>query len=564
MNGNIVRPPRLGAPVIVTSLCVNLLALALPLVVLQVFDRVIPFESYSTLSLLFIGLCIVAVLDFALKWARLILLGHEGEKFELDLGERFLDRSLNADPSAYDKSSTGDHLERLNALAQLRDYYCGQGRLSAIDLPFSGIFIVMIALIGGWLVLVPLTGLALLYAFKFVLQRAQAPVFEKRKSLDGRRYSFLIECLSQIMTVKADTMEPQLLRRYEVLQNQSVDISEKLIRLSGLSQSFGALFSQAAVAATGLFGAYLVINGQIGVAELAACMLLNGRTVQPLLKMLSHWAQSESVEAALARVNETGNLPQRTKRARPDGPLKGHLVFDTVSARPNADGKRPFSDVNLDAQPGGIISVLGSAGTARETFMRMILSEEMPESGHISLDGRPVEEFSEARGHGGIVFLDQNPVMFSGTLLENISCFGEGEAIARSLEYSALLGLEKTVHRMPMGYNTVIGPVGEIASSLALMQTVALVRALSLEPAVLLMNDATSAMDDRAVRRLVDCLQSLRGKTTIVLSSGQAMLNDIADQSILLADTRDQDFSLWDEDAELDSSSQIRISSRSA
>ncbi|WP_298836773.1 ABC transporter transmembrane domain-containing protein [uncultured Roseobacter sp.] len=550
-----MRPPRFGVSVIVSSLCINLLALALPLVVLQVFDRVIPFEAYETLTLLFMGLCVVAVLDFALKWARLVLLGHEGEKFELDLGDRFIKRSLDAEPSAYDQTSTGDHFERLNALAQLRDYYCGQGRLSAIDLPFSAIFVLMIALIGGWLVLVPLAGIAMLYLFKAVLQRAQAPVFGKRKTLDGRRYSFLIECLSQILTVKADTMEPQLLRRYEVLQNQSVDISERLIRLSGLSQSFGALFSQASVAAMGLFGAFLVIQGQIGIAELAACMLLNGRTVQPLLKMLSHWAQSESVESALSRIEEIGNLPQRSTEATESPPLVGHLDFDHVTAFPGSDQKRAFSDITFDLSAGGILSIVGDEGAARDAFMRMILGEETPEEGRILIDGQPVRSFREARGPGGIAYLDQNPVVFSGTLLENISCFGEGDAIARSLEYSKQLGLEKTVHRMPMGYSTALGQTGEIVSSMALMQTIALVRALTLQPAILLINDATSAMDDGAVARVATCLEALRGQTTLVLASEHEQLTALAQQTVLLAGRKEQEFSLWDEDAEADAAS---------
>ena len=558
------RPPRLGASVILSSLCINLLALALPMVVLQVFDRVIPFEAYETLSLLFIGLCVVAVLDFALKWARLVLLGHAGEKFELDLSERFISRSLNADPAAYDKTSTGDHFERLNALTQLRDYYCGQGRLSAIDLPFSAIFIIMIALIGGWLVLVPLAGLALLFGFKAVLQQAQAPVFEKRKTLDGRRYSFLIECLSQILTVKADTMGPQLLRRYEVLQDQSVKISEKLIRLSGLSQSFGALFSQASVAAMGLFGAFLVIHGQIGVAELAACMLLNGRTVQPLLKMLSHWAQSESVGSALARIEEIGNLPQRETFGIRKNDVRGQLTFEDVSAAPGGDHKRAFSDVSFNLEAGAVLGIIGDEGAARDAMMRMILSEEEPETGQIRIDGNPVRFYSEARGPGGIVYLDQNPVMFSGTLLENISCFGEGDAIERSLRISKELGLEKTVHRMPMGYSTTLGPTGEIASNLALMQTIALVRALTLTPALLLFNNAASAMDDSAVSRLAECLRALKGKTSLLIASEHRQLSALADQTVLLAGQRQQDFSLWDEDAEADAIVATQTRKRSA
>ncbi len=554
----------MGASVVVSSLAINMLALALPLVVLQVFDRVIPFESYATLTLLFIGLCVVAVLDFFLKWTRVILMGHQGERFELKLSDHFMERSLDADPNAYDASSTGVHLERLNAFAQLRDYYSGQGRLFAVDVPFTAIFIIMIGLIGGWLVLVPLVSLILLYAFKSVLQRAQGPIFEKRKLLDGRRYSFLIECLSQIVTVKADTMEPQLLRRYEVLQKQSVDISQNLIQVSGMSQSFGALFSQAAVAAMGLLGGYLVIIEKIGIAELAACMLLNGRTVQPLLKMLSHWAQTESIDAAKSKVDEISMLEQRDPETAFAEDLQGQLAFENVSAERSTQDGLVFSDVTFDLSAGKALSVVGEAGSGQATFMRLVLGEQAPASGQILIDGKPITHFAATRGRRGIVYADPNPTVFSGTLLENITCFGEGEAIERSLFYSAELGLEKKVHHMPMGYSTPMGQVGAITSSLALLQTIALVRALALEPRILLLNDATSAMDERAVTRLARCLEAIKGQTTLVMATPRQQLLALADQKIMLVDSTTDSLQLWDDDADDDAASQELASQRSA
>ncbi|WP_300017423.1 ABC transporter transmembrane domain-containing protein [uncultured Roseobacter sp.] len=559
-----VTPPHIGASVIVSSLAINMLALALPLVVLQVFDRVIPYESHATLTLLFVGLCVTTVLDFLLKWARIVVMGYQGERFELELGDHFMDRSLNAEPIAYEASSTGVHLERLNALAQLRDYYSGQGRLFSIDVPFTAIFIVMIGLIGGWLVLVPLASLVLLYLFKTALQHAQGPIFEKRKVLDGRRYSFLIECLSQILTVKSDTMEPQLLRRYELLQKQSVDISQNLIQVSGFSQSFGALFSQAAVAAMGLLGGYLVIIGQIGIAELAACMLLNGRTVQPLLKMLGHWAQTESIEAAQSKVNEISALQQRRAATGFVPGLEGHLSFDNVSAGREGQENLVFSDVTLSLKAGEALSVVGEAGSGQATFMRLILGEQIPKYGQIHIDGKTVDAFSATRGHGGIVYVDQTPAIFSGTLLENISCFGEGEAIARSLAISAELGLEKKVHHLPMGYSTPMGQVGPVASNLALLQTIGLVRALALEPRILLINDATSAMDERAVTRVAHYLKAIKGKTTLVMATPRQQLLSLADQTIMLVDSTTDSLLLWDNDAVDDATTAAGLAKRSA
>lgn len=550
-NG-LIAPPGIGFPVIVSSLAINLLGLALPLVILQVFDRVIPFESYSTLTILFIGLCGTTILDFCLKWARITYLGYQGQKFELELGSRFLDRTLDAEPEDYNRSTTGAHFERLSAVAQLRDYYAGQSRLLAIDLPFTTIFILMIGLIGGWLVAIPLISLCLLLGFKSILQRAQGPIFENRKTLDGRRYSFLIECLSQIVTVKAQTMEPQLLRRYELLQEQSVDISHKLIRFSGFSQSFGALFSQASVAAMGLFGGYLIIIGQIGMAELAACMLLNGRTVQPLLKMLSHWAQAENVQAASRKIDEVASLQQRKVDQEQDFEIKGNLNFEGVTVSKDDGSDNLFSNVSISVDAGTVLSVVGEEDLGKQSFLRLILAELRPSSGQVELDGQPITAFASARGHQGIVYVDQSPAIFTGTLLENISCFGDAASVERALDFSKKIGLEKIVHRLPLGYGTPLGQGNHLHTSFAMCQTICLVRALALQPKLLLISNATSALDERSVSRFAACLAELKGQTTIVMSSQREQLLELADQSVLLVSDLAGRAQIWDDDAEED------------
>ncbi|MEM1074935.1 MAG: ABC transporter transmembrane domain-containing protein [Pseudomonadota bacterium] len=545
----VVLSTKMSLPVLVASLLSNLLALAMPLVILQVFDRVIPFEAYATLTVLFIGLCTVALIDFFLKWARLILLGHEGQRYELELGSNFLRRSLEANPSAYDRFSTGAHLEKLNALSHLRDHFCGPARLYAVDTPFTAIFIIMIALIGGWLVLVPLTAISMLYAFKVLLKKTQGPVFEARKTLDGRRYSFLIECLSQIMTVKSDTMEPQLRRRYEALQNQSVNISQKLLQFTGYSQAFGAVFSQGTVAAMALAGSYLVIAGKIGVAELAACMLLNGRTVQPLLKMLGHWAQTESIQVARQKVEEIASLEQRARVAPPDQIVAGSLTFDRVTARHEENDRTVLSHVSFEVQAGRAVLLEAENAICLETMMRLILHEQKPKAGQIFFSGLDMERMQASRGHGGIVYVSQEPAIFSGSILENITCFGQVADVSNALSTALEIGLEDAVHRMPMGYETILGGVEERHIGLSLLQQIALTRALALKPRLLLMNDPTSALDRNEHILVANCLAKLKGQATIVMATPSRFIRPLADQSFTIADPVLRQTRNWTSDA---------------
>ncbi len=543
-----VPPPRIGATIFAATLCLNLLALALPLVVLQVFDRVIPFSATATLFYLFLGLCVVAVLEFALKWCRAVLLGVKAEQFEIKLSEKFVESTLNADPEEFRKTTPASHLDRLGAISQLRSHYGGQARILSIDLPFTAIFVAMIAMIGGWLVIVPLASLALLLLFKTALTRAQSRVFDKRKTLDGRRYSFLVEVLSQIRTLKANTMEPQMQRRYELLQKQTADISHDVILFSGFSQSFGALFSQMAVAGMGLLGGFLVISGNIGIAELAACMLLNGRTVQPMLKALSLWAQSESLEMAKAKVSEACTMTQRKAPTTERAEITGHLEFRDVSVKFDGRDDYLFKDVNGVVRPGECLLLGGHGGSGKSTLMKLLLAERSVSSGSLLIDNQPPEAFAGTRGPNGIVYCDQTPVYFTGTVLENISSFGDGALIERALNLSEQLGLEKILHRLPMGYNTPVHESKALLNNQNFLQAMTIVRALALRPRLLLLNNVTTSMDDSTKAKLAGVLTDLKGDMTMVMSSMDKPMMQLADTEIQLETCAEVMTRQWDED----------------
>ncbi len=526
--------PRIGPAVLAASVAINVLALAMPLVLLQVFDRVIPYRAHETLQVLFIGLCAVLVFDLAFKLCRVVLLGLEGQDYELALGQRVLRHILSAEPAAHERNSIGVHFDRLGAVATLRDFYSGQARLLNIDLPFTVIFVWMILLIGGWLVLVPAGCFVLLFAFRRVLKGIQSPVLERRKTVDERRHSFLVEFLSQIVTVKSQSMEPQMLRRYEMLQDQSVDASRSLTGVTQFSQAFGAVFSQGAVAAMGLFGSYLVIRGSIGVAEMAACMLLNGRTIQPMLKMLGLWVQSEAVETSRTKLRELFATP---KCEIPDprmATFEGHVVLRDVGIVRRGGGHL-FRGIEADVAAGGCLAISGPDGAGKTTLLRLLLGEETPDEGRVLIDGRTARVLRGARGRGGIAYVDSNPMIFEGSILDNIALFGDAAAAADAMDVAREIGLEDDVHRLPDGYDTPIG-AGQTAASRGFVQRICIARALALRPKVLLFNEANTALDHGADAAVLDAMRRLRGRTTLVLVSRRPSWLALGDVHIDLAE----------------------------
>lgn len=526
-------PPQ-GPAVLMGSFALNLLALAMPLAMLQIFDRIIPFQSNGTLMVFLIGLVAVTVMEFVLRLARIVLLGHAGAAFETRLGASVVDHTLKSVSRDHERHTAGTHFERFSAITQLREHYAGQARLLAIDLPFTVVFVGLIALIGGWLVLVPLSILAIIALAGAIMRSVQAGLLETRTSVDSRRYSFLIEFLSQIATVKSGRMEGQMLRRYEMLHAQSIDASRRIIALAGVSQTFGAALGQVAVAAMGLCGAYFVIQGQIGIGDLAACMLLNGRTTQPMLKLLSLMSQQEGKLQAQAKIGEISAIPLRAMKRTPEPLSKGAIALRGVGFRHPGSGAMVFEGVTDTIAPSEKIALHSSDGGGRSSLMRMILAEQAPSEGQIQIDGLPAHAFGETRGPRGIAILEQEPVIFRGTILDNITLFGSIGPRDRALAISESVGLDSDIRALPLGYQTLVG-VGGGAHSLGFLQRICIARILCLEPRILLFNNAASALDRPAAALVAGAMSKHAGDATLLLVAAQPALRALATRDLWLS-----------------------------
>lgn len=548
-----VRPRQFKLPLWLASLSLNILALMMPVSILLIFDRIIPFQSTHTLRAIAVALLVAGLLELILRQCRSVLLAASAADEAIANHRGFLGRILSANTRAFAQEPTSAFAERYAAIGQLRDHQAGQGQTLTIDMPFTILFAVMIGFIGGWLVVVPISAFCGVFAFACLVKNTQWQLFDKRKSLDARRYAFLSELLSQMPVVKANRMEPQMTRRFEMLEDQTVEVSRKLILFSGLSQSFGAVFSQVTVAAMGLLGAYLVIQNSIGLAELAACMLLNGRIVQPLTKLISLWVQSESVAVAKRKLDEVHALQVHDQDACPGDKLRGTVVASGVTlGRPGGVGAS-FAPVTFSAGPSEYILIDAEEAWMIEAFFDAVMGQRVPDGGSVLVDDIPAARRVAHRGEGGIAILEAEPALLSGTLIENLSAFGDADMIERSKAIAATLGLESRIHRLPSGYNTLMNSGSAFEKDPVNRQLIALTRVLALRPRVLLMNEPTAVLDTPERDALAACLKALSSRPTLLVASPDPRLRNCADQRIWISGDIGATIEDWVQDSQYDS-----------
>ena len=516
--------------VLAISFTLNLLSLALPLVLLQIYDRILPNKATDTLIDLVMGLGVVVV-DGLLRWGRTYISGWRAMRFEHIQACRAVDHMLAADLSAFERDGPGVHLDRVAGIDTLRDFYSGQALLALVDLPFVFFFIGLIWVIGGGLVAVPLILLSILMLGAFTIGKRLRGWLERRAQLDDRRFSFVIETLGGIHTVKGLAMEALMQRRYERLQESSAETTYQTILHSNLAQGIGGLASQITMVAMAAAGAASIINQGLSIGELAACTLLAGRSVQPVLRALGLWTQFQNIRVAGARIDEIFALPAETgATAGVDGDIEGAIEFDKVSVRYGEDGPWLLDKVDLKVTPGEMIGISGDTGSGKSTLLQLIIALRTPTRGRVLIDGIEAARHDPHRLRQQIAYVPQSAVMLRGTIMDNLTMFRGGGFVGNALAAARLLGLDEVIHRLPDGYNTLIGSGSGVELPGGVRQRISIARAFATGAPVILFDEAINGLDSNDEQILKEAFIGLRGSKTIILVSHRPSILKLADR----------------------------------
>ncbi|MFN8724992.1 MAG: peptidase domain-containing ABC transporter [Rhodospirillales bacterium] len=527
----------LNPTLLVASLALNLFGVALPIFTLQIYDRVIPNAASDTLALLVLLLATILVGEGILRGARNMLTSWAGARFEHAVGCAAIGRLLNAEYVAVSRDSAGTQLERLGAVDRLREFYANQGATIFVDLPFALIFAGLIWVIGGSLVWVVAAVFAAFAVAALGVAGFLRSAIAARAQSDDRRISFMIEVLTGVTTVKALTMERQMMRRYERLMDQAAAGAHRVTNLSSLSQTLGMLFSNLAVVAVLGYGALQVIDGDLTVGQLACCSLLAGRTLQPLMRAMGIWTNYQSIRNARARLQALAEMPQEpvAGEARAVRVAAGAIELRGVDFG-YGPGRTILKDADLSIKAGECVAIVGTNGTGRSTVLSLLAGLVRPQAGTIAYDGAVLKADDARPGPAEIGILPRHGVVFQGRLIDNLTMFRRGPIVDAALDVSARLGLDAFVAAQPQGYETELGDPEALPGGVR--QRIAIVRALADAPRIVLFDESNNSLDHDSNDRLLQMLRELKGRSTLVLVSYQPSVLRIADRVLELRDGR--------------------------
>lgn len=521
--------------VLASTLALNLLALALPIVILQVYDRVIPSQATDTFLALMVGMLIVIVLECVLKTLRSAVLSWDSAQFDHAASMDAMDIILHSDTLNFDNKPAGYYIDKIQALEKIQEFYSGQSILLLIDLPFVLIYITLIIVIAGPLVGVALVLLAVFGLVSVLTGKKLHDALIKQSEMEDRKRNFVIEILQGLHTVKSMAMEPFMQRRFEKLQLQSAESIFELSKLNSIVQGVGASLSQLAVVSFVGIGSFYVVNGELTMGALAAGTMLTSRVLQPGLRAMGVWTQFQAVRLSLRKVNELFSLHrEESGDIVNEGKLKGDIEIRNISFKYPGQDEYVIKNLSLSIKPGSSVGITGRNGAGKSTLISLMSGFIQPESGVIEVDGNKITDFNAEYLRSQIGIIPQHGALFEGTILENMTLYREGDAIKQAVEISKVLGLNEIIAKLPNGLDTVIDGASRDSMPEGVKQKIIMIRSLVGYPQIVFLDDANANFDLKNDQKLAEILARLKGRRTMVIVSHRPSFLRICDQQFVL------------------------------
>ena len=511
---------------IYASLFINVLALALPIFTMNVYDRVVPNAAFETLWVLAVGVLIAVVADVGLRVMRGYFLDYSARRIDVDLSAAILEKTLGM-RLEHKPASVGSYAANLRSFEFLRDITTSASLTGFIDIPFAFVFLAVVAWISPVLLIPIVIGIVLLLALALALRPRLEQLTETTYAASAQRNATLVEALSGLETLKSMGAESVMQRQWEeatrflASQNlRSKNLQQWLSQVSSALQRFVQMFVV-------VFGVYLISAGQLSMGGLIACMLISSRATAPFAKLGSLITQYQNANVAMQAMNALFATPSEY---REEGGFLSRESFQGAFEFKNVSFQYPNSELqslvgaSLKIAAGEHIAVLGRVGSGKSTLTKLALGLFQSTEGEIRVDGVDIRQLDPHEYRGSVGYVPQDVTLFTGTLRENIALGRPSITDAQLIKAVERAGISEWVNRHPLGFDMPISERGDSVSG-GQKKCIAVARALVTEPSILIMDEPTGGTDQTTERTIIENLREfMSGRTLIVVTHRNSLL----------------------------------------
>lgn len=523
--------------VLMAAVMVNLFALASPLFIMNVYDRVLPNNALETGWVLGIGALTVFAFDFLIRSLRTYFIETAGRRADVQIASRVFDQVLdirlaNRPPSA------GAFANMLRDFDSVRDFFTSATLTTLVDAPFALLFVMVIALLGGPVAWVIVIAMVAVLVVGILLQPFVIKLARQSVQAQERRHGVLVESVNGLETFKSLGAQGRLRQAYQDLTGKIARYGQRGRFIGSLGLHFAQFATQVSTVLVVLTGMYLIRDGALTIGGLIACVILTGRAMAPMAQIAQLINRYHYAATALGNLDQMMALPvdrppDRDFLHRPD--LRGSITCSAVTfAYAGAARTEPvLKDISTHIAAGEKVAVLGRVGSGKSTLLRLLMGLYDPDSGSVRIDDTELRQIDPADLRRAMAFAGQDAVLVRGTLRENLTLSRPEADDETVLAASKAALVHQFASRHPMGYDL---PVGEGGAGLSggQRQAVALARALIADAPVLFCDEPTNAMDNTAESAVVENLRPIIADKTFVLVTHRRALLSLVDRILLL------------------------------
>ncbi len=514
----------------------NILMLGSSLYSMQVYDRVIPTQGIATLTVLTIGVLIVSSLELLLKFARSAILEHALKEVDLELSHSIFLRLLRIRMDQF-PASVGTLAAHVRSYETIRAFASSAVLYLLVDVPFAVFFLWMICLIAG-------QEMALIPAGAFLLALGIGLTYRKRiethtrisTSASSRKLGLLVETVEGAEWIKASGAGWHMLNRWGTLNQAATEEELHIRQLSEHTTYLAGFLQQASYVMLVCTGAYIASTAELTMGAIIACSILSGRVLQPVGALPGLLVQWGHAKAALENLEKVFTLHKDNQDvACPLHPDTLHGEFRLENVRYAYSGQAvPLAVDRLIIHAGEKVGILGPVGAGKSTLLKLMAGLYQAREGRVMLDGLDIRHIAHQGLAEKIGYVPQQPHLFSGTLRDNLAFGLPGVTDQAILEACVTSGLIELVTSHSLGLDLPIAEGGSGVSG-GQKQLIAMTRMLLSRPAVMLLDEPTSAMDEITEARILSVLRnaSAPGQTRIIVTHKPSMVT-LCDRLIIM------------------------------
>lgn len=507
--------------VLLASFFVQIFALVTPLFFQVVIDKVLTHRSLSTLDVMMVALIGVAIFEVLLTGMRHYLFSHTTNRVDVELGAKLFRHLMHLPLAFFESRRSGDTVARMRELENARNFLTGQALTSWLDLLFALVFLAVMFYYSPTLTFIVVAVLPVFFGASWLITPLLRKRLEDKFALGAENQTFLVETVTAMETLKGQAVEAQWQREWERRLGDYVQAAFHGGHLASATNQFISLTSKLLSVILLWTGARLVIEGDLTVGGLIAFNMLSGRVNAPILKLASLWQDFTQMKVSIKRLADIMDAPAepafQPTRAMPSA-IRGDVSLREVCFRYRQDGPNVLEDVSVDVAAGQIIGLVGISGAGKTTLVRMLQRLYTPHRGRILVDGIDLSLVDSRWLRRQIGVVAQDSTLFNRSVRENIALANSWLTMEEIMHAAKLAGAHDFILELPEGYDTVIGERGNKLSG-GQRARISIARALATNPRLLLLDEATAALDYESERLIHDNMADIcRGRTVFIVA----------------------------------------------